>query len=320
MKLTNIISILLSLIMSVLLMTSLTTFSEETDTTAEPTTTTETLPSYEEHDCFYLIYDTQGYEASADLSPRLLVKGNEVTITSASIYREGYVNYAWTDGENVYLNGSTLIMPGHNVTLTPLFHKIYKITYTAGNYDDISGSTEISFDRHESFVFDLANSTRFSRSGFNLTYWLDVETNEKYKPISQYQMPSRDVVLEAVWEPITYNIMFSSNTPVRESFTVAGTYGTEITLPLCRFKYEGYKFVGWTYGSTLYKAGDKFTVPAALPGLSIALKAKWEPLDGTEEADVNVFSYIALKQQIGKGEVTAEEIKNSKAFLLNCKD
>ena len=37
-------------------------------------------------------------------------------------------------------------------------------------------------------------------------------------------MPSRDVVLEAVWEPITYNIMFSSNTPVRESFTVAGTY------------------------------------------------------------------------------------------------
>lgn len=342
MKLKKIMSSILALITTISLMTTLTIFSQETDTdiatetaiTAETsdegavTDTTEpsdvkpetTLPNYEEHDCYYLIYDTQGYEASDILEPRLLVRGYEIVISRASIYREGYTNYAWTDGENVYLNGDTFIMPEHNVTLTPLYHKFYTVKYTAGDYDGISGHTEVSFDRYETFVFDLANSTRFSRAGYNLTYWMDVETKEKYQPISQYKMPSRDVVLEAVWEPITYKILFSSNTPIRDSFNVAGTYGTEITLPLNRFKYEGYKFVGWTYGSKVYKAGEKFTVPSVMPGLSLSLKATWEPTNGVEEPNVNAFNHIALKQQIGKGEVTAESIKQSKAFLLNRKD
>ncbi|NLP25725.1 MAG: hypothetical protein GX365_00030 [Clostridiales bacterium] len=346
MKLKKIMSTLLALMLAVSLMTTLTIFSQdisETDTTTVATetgetliegTTTEisettepsditsetTLPNYEEYDIFFLIYDTLGYEASDVLDPTPYVKETEVTITSAIIYKEGYINYAWTDGEIIYPNGSVITIPDHNVTLTPLFHKIYKVTYRAGDYDGITGNTQVSFSRHETGVFDLADSTRFSRSGYSLTHWLDIETNEKYKPISQYKMPSRDLILEAVWEPITYKIMFSSNTPIRESFNVAGTYGTEITLPLNRFKYEGHKFIGWTYGSKLYKAGDKFTVPAVMPGLNLSLKATWEALDGEDEPNNNVFNYMALKQQIGKDEVTAESIKQSKAFLLNCKD
>lgn len=346
MKLKKVMSTILALTLAISLMTTLTTFSqetEETDTIIETTITTETpdegtvtdvtettepddvnpettLPNYEDFDCYYLIYDTLGYEASDILEPALIVKGTELIISRVAIYREGYANYAWTDGENIYLNGGDFVMPEHNVTLTPLYHKFYTVTYTAGDYEGISGHTEVSFDRYETFTFDLANSSRFSRAGYNLTHWIDIETNEKYSPISQYKMPSRDVTLEAVWAPITYNILFSSNTPIRDSFTVAGTCGTEITLPLNRFKYEGYKFVGWTYGSQLYKAGDKFTVPSVMPGLSLSLKASWESTNGVEEPIVNAFNLIALKQQIGKGEVTAESIRQSKAFLLNCKE
>ena len=57
-----------------------------------------------------------------------------------------------------------------------------------------------------------------------------------------------------------------------------------------------------------------------MPGLNLSLKATWEALDGEDEPNNNVFNYMALKQQIGKDEVTAESIKQSKAFLLNCKD
>ncbi len=346
MKLKKIMSTILTLTLAISLMTTLTTFSQETDetdtiietaittetsddgTVTDVTETTEpddvtpetTLPNFEDFDCYYLIYDTLGYEASDILEPILIVKDTELIISRAAIYRDGYANYAWTDGENIYLNGGDFVMPEHNVTLTPLFHKFYTVTYSAGDYEGISGHTKVAFDRYETFTFDLANSSRFSRAGYNLTHWIDVDTNEKYSPISQYKMPSRDVTLEAVWAPITYNILFSSNTPIKASFTFAGTCGTEITLPRNRFKYEGYKFVGWSYGSEVYKAGDKFTVPAAKPGLSLSLKAIWEPTNGVEEPIITVFNYVALKQQIGKGEVTSESIRQSKTFLLNCKD
>ncbi len=63
--------------------------------------------------------------------------------------------------------------------------------------------------------------------------------------------------------------------------------GEEITLISNPFSKEGYSFVGWTLGETLYLAGDKFTVPAN----DVVFTATWEEIIVIPEPSFSQSSY-----------------------------
>jgi hypothetical protein len=100
-------------------------------------------------------------------------------------------------------------------------------------------------------------------------------------------MPSKDVHLYAIWVPQTYSYTFKSNNGSSESFKDTATYGKEYIIPENPYKYPGYRFIGWKYGSTdtVYQPGDSYEVVALVSGRTPpAFSAVWEEF-AVPEAD-----------------------------------
>lgn len=243
--------------------------------------------------------------------------GSAVTVTLETIGRSGYTQLGWKYEGHSLRNGDKMIMPDHDVVFEPNWFKYYSVVYYAGDVDKINGSQRLSFDKYETQVFDLADSSRLSRSGYTLSGWLCDLDDKVYKPIEQYPMPSSDVTFTAVWTAKTYVIVFKSNNGKNQTIKVSGETDTAITAPECTFEKSGYKFVGWDYEGTIYNAGEDFIVPGALPGLGISLSAVWVVDDGKD--DPKPFDSISLaeaRQDYIDNKITADELQNYSDFVL----
>ncbi len=161
----------------------------------------------------------------------------------------------------------------------------YTLTYSAGDVDNIVGSTEINYQRAANTLFDVASSTRFSRKGYYLASWYIPSTGDTVGVSSQYTMPSRDITFVANWKPQTYAVTFTGKggktANGSANFYVDGTYGTPMTLPENQFIYDGYTFAGWKYDGIVYNEGDTFEIPAILSTAKVVLAATWTTAQST---------------------------------------
>lgn len=199
------------------------------------------------------------------------------------LYKPSFMSYqdsekkstGWTDGEHNFLQEQKLIMPAHDVTLTPIWHRRLTLTYTAGDYDDIVGATSAEFDVIESQPKDIADGSRFSRIGYKIDHWHCDYDDKDYAFLSSFVMPDQNVTMTAVWKPVKYNVVFQTKVTGVSSIKVPGETGTTITVPEMTATKEGYTFGGWTYNGKTYMPGDDFLVEGAMPGMGISLAPVW---------------------------------------------
>lgn len=241
--------------------------------------------------------------------------GYPITPTSGLVLRNGYVQIGWSYNGNRITTTDKMIMPDNDVQFEPYWLKYYKVYYEAGDVDRISGNSSVIFDRYETSSFDIADSSRLSRTGFTLSGWLCDVDGQVYTPVSQFIMPSSDVHFTAVWTPKTYTVVFKSNNGKSETIKITGETDTAITAPACTFTNTGYKFAGWDYDGTIYQTGDEFIIPGAMPGLGISLNAVWVEDTGEEEI-YDSISLVLERKQFVEGNASADDLVKCADFLL----
>lgn len=160
-------------------------------------------------------------------------------------------------------------------------YDMYYVNYSAGDVDDIVGSSTFSIAIIGGTSFEFSNSSRFSRKGYRITSWYIETTGETVSPLECYTMPYHDLDVVANWTAESYKITFAGVGGVTENGDkntyVTATCGDIITLPEAdEFTKDGYVFNGWEYDGVTYDAGDKFTVPGVVSGESIVIAATWK--------------------------------------------
>lgn len=261
---------------------------------------------------YTLSYDTSG-EDYTDVKDEYFpstsyLPGQAISLSKYTITRDGYTHMGWLYNGYLFSTGDKLIMPAEDVVVEPNWYMYYKIYYEAGDVDRINGTSTFVYQRYETNTFDLANSSKISRSGFTLSGWLCDYDGEVYAPGSYFTMPASEVHFTAVWTPKTYTVVFSANNGTSQSIKISGETDTAITVPECTFTYSGYEFAGWKYGDTIYQPGEEFVIPGALPGLGISLTAVWVESGSDDDVVYDSFELVVARQQYANGEITADEL------------
>ncbi len=231
---------------------------------------------------FTLTYNFDGYGVDGYKDPSVLdaverVYKSNFKIAPAGLERENYINTGWTYNGEVYLGGDTFQMPANDVVLEPIWCRYCKMSYTAGDYDDINGNNYVYVMSAENCQFFLADSERFSRPGYTIIGWLSSYDGVTYFPSSAIKVPEADVNFEAVWGPAEYNVNISANNgKLTDKLTLKAKYAEDFVLPECEFEYAGKTFAGWKYNGSIYQPGESFTVPALLSGSKIVVVATWK--------------------------------------------
>ena len=220
-----------------------------------------------------LVFDT-----SKDLKPVQYRKGEFVNVSLIK-YVDPEMKYAqvgWTYDGMEFQSQENVIMNDKDILFTPTWHTFYKLSYTAGDVDNLLGGGQMSYDKLELTKTDLGAADKFSRIGYKITGWSCDYDGKTYLPLSMFEMPSQDVTMTAVWEPIPYVIVFDPGTKKdSERIKIPGPTGTTITCPDINVEKTGYYFDGWSYEGVIYQPGDDFYVEGAPAGKGISLSAVW---------------------------------------------
>ncbi len=236
----------------------------------------------------------EGNEEAKDYVPdQKLLKGRLVTIPTWIFPPDGYKQRGWTDGVYEFAAYTKVIVHDEDITFTPNLKKLYKITYTVGDADRINGVTSLQFEIHEDAETNLQALDRFSRSGFKNVGWHCEDDGKDYDGYAVFLMPSHDVTITPIWEPIFYNILFKPTSKSSDNIKVQGYTDTYITAPECTVSKEGYKFSGWKYDDVIVQPGEKYLIKGSKPGLGISFTAVWTKIPDYPPYShvVNVYNY-----------------------------
>ncbi|WP_295076349.1 dockerin type I repeat-containing protein [Ruminococcus sp.] len=219
-------------------------------------------------------------EAEALVPPAKRQAGKFVTIPLYTFPRAGYKQRGWTDGTTEFAGEEHLIVHDEDITLVPNLKKIYNLTYSVGDADRINGVTYLQFEIAETTPTNLQNNDRFSRNGFRVSGWHCENDGKDYEPVAQFIMPSEDVLMTPIWEPIKYTINFKPSSNTADYIKVQGFTDTAITAPECSYVKEGYTFAGWKRDDVIIQPGEEYIIPGAAPGMGISFTAVWTEESG----------------------------------------
>lgn len=266
---------------------------------------------------YYVEIDGEEVDISKYFSDYHIVKGRFLNISLMTFSREGYKQRGWTDGEHVFAGQQNMIIPDHDVTLTPNWLKLYTLHYTVGDADRVTGVTFLDYENTEGNSTNLQSSTRFSRKGFTIRAWYCDYDQKEYLPDAKFIMPSSDVTMYPVWEPIKYTVVFKPGTGSSDNIKIPGYTDTTIEVPDINVEREGLVFAGWSYEGKIYQPGEEFFIEGAAPGLGIALSAVWTEKKVDEEdvvyGDANCDGYVDLSDAI----LIMQALSNPNRYGLN---
>ena len=202
---------------------------------------------------------------------------NQVTVLSGEPTKTGYIFGGWSDGTSTYNSGDTFDMPAHSVTLTAQWTAIeYAVTYSGNENDGGTVPNDDTVYHYEDEVTVLSDQP--TKTGYTFNGWSD-GTNT-YNSGDKFDMPADDVMLTAQWAAIDYAVTYNGNENdggVVPSDDTVYHYKDEVTVLTDEPTKTGYTFSGWSYGTDIYEAGDKFDMPAD----DVMLTAQWTVIDYT---------------------------------------
>ena len=185
------------------------------------------------------------------------------------------IHLGWTDGENNYVGDVKMIIPRRNVTLTPIYHYYRTLTYFAGNVDGIAGNEKKEFTNREGGIRELSDGNILSRKGYKNIGWHCQNDGKDYSFYFSYVMPDEDVIMEAIWEPLVYDVTFLTGVSSIPNIIVIGKIKETITAPFLSQEREGYFCLGWLYDEQIYFPGDEIVIQGVLMGKKVSARAVW---------------------------------------------
>lgn len=259
------------------------------------------------------ICDTGTFSKEGRLPDFKVKAGELVEIPLDAFYHpeNTYSQIGWIYDGVSYLGQQKIIMPSHDIELTPNWMRRCKFTYSVGDVDRVNGIVSQELERIAGLPTNLAEATRFLRIGFRNTGWHCSADGKIYPPEYYYMMPDEDVVFTAVWEPVTYTVVFRPNPENKEDLiNIDAKTDTTIVCPDINITKPGYKFAGWNYKGTIYQPGDEFFIYGELTGLGILLEAVWieenipeltDPFYGDANCDgeISLPDAILIMQAVG---------------------
>jgi len=268
---------------------------------------------------YTLSYDSGDYELVGILPKVKKLPANiPFSVTGTYCLADGLSQFGWTDGENDFLPTDKVIMPAHDVVLTPKWYKLCNIYYQAGDVDNVNGKSEVAMEKREGISYELANASRLSRSGYDLTGWYSDYDQKEHALNETVIQPAADIHYTAVWKPSVYKLTLYSNNTLKQKTLVNATYGTNFVVPECSYKYYGYKFTGWKYKTAFYQPGDEFEVPALISGQSLTLSAQWEADDSFEKSsELDVFSMVEARKSFNEEKTDELELSTTHNYVIN---
>lgn len=236
-------------------------------------------------------------------------KGDIVSITAKKPTKDGYNFKEWSDGSRTYQPSETFTMPDHDVTLTAVWEKVtsqpssYYLTYNLGGIGPYPATSHLA---GETITIPSNEPVDLTNNGYKFGGWTDGTTT--YLPGDTFIMPEHDVTLTAIWvaPSLTYDLNGGKGTvPGGVNVEPGDTVNVIIQKPTR----EGYDFVGWADGDTIYQPGDTFT----MPGRDVTLKADWIGHLHTVTYDLNGGTGNIPAKQYRVGEkVVVTSVKPSK--------
>ncbi len=216
-------------------------------------------------------------DTSQELPDTEVYAGQVFQVSLMSYTYGDYVQLGW-EFEGTEMRGQEkFIMPDHDVTLTPAWKKRYKITYTVGDVDRVTGATYMEYYQPETISTNLQADTRFSRNGFKIVGWLCDDDNIVYATsYPSYVMPSHDVTFTAVWEAKEYTVVFKQDSNSSNNIKIKGFTDTEITTPEATITQAGKYLAGWKdEDGVIYPVGSQYMIKGVIAGKGITLSAVW---------------------------------------------
>jgi len=261
-----------------------------------------------------ITYTDGGGEFIEEVNDYEIISGRFIVTPKDAVSKTGFQQYGWTDGEHNFNKGEKMIIPDHDVELSPIWRAFRNVHYEAGDFENLVGGTSVNFERIAGQSFELADNTRFSRKGYNLVGWHCENDGQDYLTNATYIMPDEEAYFTAIWKPISYNVKFSAS--ANQITKVKASYGESLVVPECEFTKSGYVFGGWTYKGKVYWPGDNFEIPALLKGESIVFGCRWVKESDISDEEINCFSLIDAKRAYKRGEITLEELQKLEDFIL----
>ncbi|MBQ6163211.1 MAG: InlB B-repeat-containing protein, partial [Clostridia bacterium] len=198
----------------------------------------------------------------------------------------------YTDGQQV--NNLTTV-DGAVIDLYAVWlPNVYTVAYNANGGEGEMPSVDYDYGETKALSANI-----FTRTGYIFKGWATSPTGEKAyddgESVSNLtEAHGVTVTMYAVWQPITYTVVFHANNGSSDTTEKTFTYDNNESFPLNTFTRTGYTFVKWTVNSdgTGASYGNGFTVGkdtvnlTAQDGAVIDLYALWKANTYT----VNFFS------------------------------
>lgn len=196
---------------------------------------------------------------------------------------DGIVNQTGEVASYVVLSESDTATWGHNfldpyklsTRQTPPQPATYTVGYT-------SEGTVSGMPQNQTGILSGASVTVGSaptREGYVFKGWSG--NGGTYNPGETFTMPAANVVFSAIWEeenpeePKSYTVSYNGNGAQSGVPSDSGEYeaGDTVTVIGGTPVKEGFTFIGWEYGGSVYTGGGTFTMPEA----NVTLTAQWTP-------------------------------------------
>ena len=260
---------------------------------------------------FTITYDANGGDDEPKLKKQEKLYGETLTLSTELLSRTGYEFLGWSTNPSAkkatYEIGDTYAEES-NLGLYAVWKiKTYTITYQANGG---SGVPEEQIKEYGTAIELSYGKPR--RTGYNFIGW-ETEAGVGYEPGDKYTT-NANLVLKAVWEKITYQVIYNANGGTGEPSSQSKNYGEALKLSSQLPVQTGYEFLGWAESasatSAKYKAGDTITEEK-----NIELYAVWKeivytityqanggsgaPASQTKKYDVRLVLSSALPKRTG---------------------
>ncbi len=243
-----------------------------------------------------VIFDAN--EGSGTMADFYLPTGSEEKLPENRFKRTGWTFIGWstTSGGEVEYEDKALYSMGTESTYT-LYAK-WKINTGTLLFDKNGGEGEMAPLSMEYGTTQRLPANTFTRPGYSFVGWSTTPGGSvSYTDRVDYTMGEKaEYVLYAQWKKNSYKLFFDANKGSGVMSFKELEFDEYISLPLCAFTREGYRFIGWATeadGAPIYTDGATFCIGDAG---DVTLYACWQ-------GEGNSFTFYA---NFGEGNMRSD--------------
>lgn len=242
---------------------------------------TVTLYAVWKIDSFTITFDANGGEGT--MTSITADYGTDAKLPKNSFSKTGYVFDGWNEAGVSFVDEATLASVTRDYDLTAAWTPItYTVTFDANNGTGNMSDIDASYD-----VDVILQVNEFTRDGYTFAGWSLSDNPTATDILSEGDVVKNltttdgdEVIVYAVWLPITYTIVFDANEGEGQMDSMDMIYDAPDVLTDSAFVRDGYFFLGWALDAAAtaadYEDGDTVINLTNVDGDTVRLYAIWK--------------------------------------------